>query len=161
MSKMTLEEMEVEVLRFGTRLNQLDAIVAAERLGRPKTLAFRCAHSGLYFPPTYIKDWGRITGIGLGPEPVSECLDTVYDGVTFPLMDRVRDVEALARPHVVTMAQLDLSAIPVEEYEASRLILAIDDPDVEERGAILLEKQIAKDPDLRIKVLEFRKKGGR
>jgi len=156
-----MEQLEAEVLRFGTRLTALDAIVAAEKLGRPKTLAFRCAHSGLYFPPTYIKDWGRVTGIGLGPEPVSECLDTVYDGVTFPPMDRVRDVEALARPHVVTMAQLDLAAVPVEEFQAAQLILAIDDPDCEERGKILLEKQIQKDPDLRIKVLEFRKKGGR
>jgi hypothetical protein len=104
--------------------------------------AFRCAHSGLYFPGDYTKEWGRKYGIGLGPVPVSECFDSAMNSpVCIP---ESGDMSKAMHPIGVTHAQVDFCMVPKDEYEANRLILHSEDKDHSRRAKILRDNQIAK-----------------
>lgn len=120
-----------------------------------KVKAFRCSHSGKYLPPDYIKQWGRKYGIGLGPEPVSECLDSQYHMPVAVPEDGLglKDYASAMHPVGVTRAQIDHVEIEEEEYEANRLILHRDDPRMQERVKILQRNQ-GKNPDSKIKALQ-------
>lgn len=104
--------------------------------------AFRCSWTGLYYPADYFKEWGRKYGIGMGPEPVSEALNSRTD-LPCCLPD-AGDMEHAMHPMEVTRAQLDLVDVTEAEYEAGRAILASEDPRYERRAAILRRKQLEK-----------------
>jgi len=158
---MTPEQMEQIILEQGTRLTLLDNIIKAARLGEEHTLAFRCSHSGKYFPPDYTKEWGRKYGIGLGPEPVSETLDSDYLSV-LPGLEKLKRPEQLAYAVNSSQAQIDLVEIPLGLFETQSLILAADDPDVERRMDVILPRQLNNSPLLRAMHADFlRKKGAR
>ncbi len=101
--------------------------------------AYRCRHSGLYFPEDYIKEWGKKYGIGMGARPVSECLDT---------HDHLEPAKAFngepMLPVGVCYADVDLVDITPEEFEAKRAITQAEDPDLVKRVPILQGKQRAK-----------------
>lgn len=101
--------------------------------------AFRCRHSGLYFPPDYAKEWGRKYGIGMGPNVRSECLDTHFECPEAKAYDG-EDMH----PVGVCYAELDLVNITEEEYNAKRAVLASEDPDMTIRVRILKAKQHAR-----------------
>lgn len=102
-------------------------------------LAYRCRHSGLYFPESYFKEWGKTTGIGMGPRPVSEVLDTLdNEGVSKSLN------HGPMLPVGVTHAELDLVQVTPDEFEARKAILASDDPDMAKRVPLIITKQKAK-----------------
>jgi len=108
-------------------------------------MAFRCRHSGLYYPPDYAKEWGRKYGIGLGPHPVSEILDTNYNA---KIATCEVDPSRTMFPVGVTKGQLDFVMVTHEEYNANKAILAIDDPRMEKRAKIVQEKQKKNSPRL-------------
>lgn len=100
--------------------------------------AFRCSHSGLYFPDDYVKQWGRKYGIGLGRQSISEVLDTDYaQPVCTPEHDHSRSMH----PVGVTRVQVDLVEVSEEEYESNRAIVDLDDPKMIKRAALIQEKQ--------------------
>lgn len=105
--------------------------------------AFRCSHSGKYYPGDYAKNWGRKYGIGLGPIPVSECLDTQDHMAAVESAD---DPASLMKPVGNTLAQVDFCLVPESEYNDNRLILAADDPRMVLRKRIVWENQAKKNP---------------
>ena len=87
--------------------------------------AFRCSHSGKYFPADYLKQWGRKYGIGLGSVPVSETLDSNHD---FPVcIPESGDMDKAMHPMGTTMAQVDFVMVEEKEYEENKLILHHED----------------------------------
>ena len=105
--------------------------------------AFVCNHSGLLLPGNYVKDWGRDgIGIGLGPDPVSEVLDTDYDTAPAPITPEIRRVEQVMHPVGVCRAQVDLVMVAPEEFEARKAILERQDRLMERRCSIVRQKQL-------------------
>lgn len=112
--------------------------------------AYRCSHSGLYYPSDYMKNWGRIYGIGQGDRPVSEVLNTNYlEPVCVP---GEGEYERAMHPVGVTHAQVDYVEVDEAEYEANKAILHKDDPTMAKRVAVIRAKQLAH-PNSKIKGL--------
>jgi hypothetical protein len=100
---------------------------------------FRCAHSGLLLPGDYLKSWGEKYGVGLGPHPVSEVLDTNY---LLPLDTRPDvKVENIHHGIQVSMAQVDLMLVHPSEVAGVTAILHHQDVNYTNRMKILLKKQ--------------------
>lgn len=105
--------------------------------------AFVCNHSGLLLPGNYVKDWGREgIGIGLGPDPVSEVLDTDYDTPPAAITPDIRRVEQVMHPVGVCRAQVDLVMVAPEEFEGRRAVLDRQDRLMERRCSIVRGKQM-------------------
>lgn len=127
--------------------------------------AFQCGHSGLYFPGNYVKEWGKLYGVGLGMAPVSEVLDSDYDQAPPEITPDIRRIEQIMHPARVSFAQVDFVMVdPRILVEGRKAILELEDKDMEERGGILLEKQM-RNPKSRIitmhaKWAELRKEKG-
>lgn len=102
--------------------------------------AYRCSHSGKYYPADYIKEWGRKYGIGMGPEPVSECLDTDYN-MPLAVPDR-GGMENAMHPVGFTHGQVDFVMVEEAEYNANRLITQLEDPYMEKRAQVLRNNQL-------------------
>jgi hypothetical protein len=98
--------------------------------------AFRCSHSGLYYPADYIKEWGRKYGIGLGSTPVSEVHDTNYQQPAV-----VDNTGSFMHPTGVTKAQLDFVEVDEKEYKENLAVLQIEDPQFTKRAEIIKTKQ--------------------
>jgi hypothetical protein len=98
--------------------------------------AFRCSHSGLYYPADYCKEWGRKYGVGLGSVPVSECLDTQY---LFPAA-KGQD-GSMMHPVGVTRAQVDFCEVDEDIYNKNQATLHNDDLTYAKRAEIIKTKQ--------------------
>lgn len=103
--------------------------------------AFRCTHSGLLLPGDYVKNWGRTYGIGMGPVPLSEVLDTDYDSRLPEITPDIQSIDQIMHPVQVSAAQVDW--LMVHPSEALYAVPASGDPMMRERGRILREKQKA------------------
>lgn len=133
----------------------IDAIIKAERLGAPKVIAFRCGHTGQFYPADYAKEWGRKYGIGLGDQVVSESLDSQYH---VPVSDikNLRKMEQLMHPVSVSGAQVDYIVVPQVDFEAAQLIIDLEDTDQSRRGKIIFQKQLVHpDSQLRLVLAQF------
>jgi len=148
-----LEEMEQIIAGVNGRLTLLDNIIKGAKLGLPKVLAFRCNHSGLYFPADYVKGWGKGYGVGLGPDPVSEVLDSDYDTAPPAINDNTREIESIMHPLVCTRMQVDLVEVNEAEYEDGRAVLASQDPRMRARARICRDKQL-KNPRGRLRAIQ-------
>lgn len=133
---MTIEELEQALLALTDRLDHLDPLVQGM-----EHLYFRCSHSGLFFPADYLSQWGRKYGVGLGPQPVSECLNSRYD--IFPT------AHSNMRSELDVMHPLDVSMAPVVPVFSTdvmppgrMLVLAMDDPWNYVRSKFLRAKQL-------------------
>jgi hypothetical protein len=131
----------------------LDAVIKGAKIGAPVVVAFKCNHSGLYLPDDYVKNWGKPYGIGLGPDPVSEVLDSDYDTAPPKPDENTMDINTIMHPLRVTRVQVDLVTIPEEEYNANQAILAVDDPRMLARAKICRSKQLD-NPKGRLRTLE-------
>lgn len=109
--------------------------------------AYECAHSGLLYPESYVKEWGRNGhGVGLGPTPVSECLDTDYNsGLAIP----DHDASEAMHPVGVTRAALIPVNVTEEEFQKRAAILHRDDPRMHKRCEIIRERQMKKSSHLK------------
>ena len=116
--------------RFGAMMDQYN---------KGRRLFFRCSHSGLFFPENYGKDWGRLFGVGLGPHPVSEILNTDYD--TPPDVRPEVRTENIMHPMEVTAAQVDGVMLHPYEVKGAMAVLQAADMNLDTRSAILLKKQ--------------------
>lgn len=105
--------------------------------------AFRCGHSGLWYPGDYVKNWGRKYGIGLGPTPVSEVLDSLYEIAPPAITPDIRRIEQIMHPVQVSMAQVDFDLVEPAVFEQEKAILEEDDPDMDARCVIVRKKQMA------------------
>lgn len=103
---------------------------------------FRCSRTGMFFPADYVEKWGMVYGIGLGPEPISECLTNRYD---IPIAAS-RDDKSTMHPVGVSRAQVDFVSVTPEDFEARRAILANEDPFMKRRAVVMRERQIVHDP---------------
>lgn len=123
--------------------------------------AFVCNHSGLYLPGDYIKEWGRIYGIGYGPSPVSEVLNSDYNSDLPAITPDIRRIEQIMHPIGPCMSQVDRVMLPPPEYNSKLAIIDAEDYAMEKRVPILREKQLA-NPKGRLQVLQsawLQKKG--
>lgn len=86
-----------------------------------KIKVYQCGHSGLFLPGDYVENWGKWYGRGLGPTPVSECLNTSY-GSFRP--DQVALVQTVVRPEewmlpvAESYAPVEFEHVTEEELEA-------------------------------------------
>ncbi len=99
---------------------------------------YKCNRCGTFFPDDYYDNWGRKYGIGLGPTPVCEALDSKYD---VPPIASVMDPSTFMHP--VGVCRGNVIAADVDEATPTAT-LAIDDPYMIKRAAIMKEKQISK-----------------
>lgn len=114
---------------------------------KKKTLLFRCAGSGLYFPGNYVEQWGRKYGIGLGPNVLSECLETDWNAPC-AVPENLRTPEQIMFPVKQGGHQVDAYIVPTEQIEAqfadfdSFAVVAKLDPYIVKRGMIVRNKQL-------------------
>lgn len=142
MKSFTMEELEEIVGQITSSKKLLDKLTAAARAGQELVAAFRCGASGMYFPADYIKEWGRLYGVGLGPHPCSESLQTEYELPPPPITPDIREIEQIMHPVGNSMAQVDLMDVPAAVYELNRLIPAKDDPHMVRRARVVRAKQL-------------------
>lgn len=114
----------------------------------PLIKVFKCAHSGKYLPNDYVEQWGIKYGHGLGPKPVSECLDTQY-GMA-PQFQNIVYNEAKDKmmfPFTHSCAPIEIAWVEEEEFNnpENRLITHHEDPDFSKRKALLRKIQFKKD----------------
>lgn len=154
---MLTEQQEQELLEnvksLTDRLTMVDEVLRQAKLGRNMTLAFVCGASGLYFPGDYVKGWGKRYGIGLGPHPVSETLQSDYDTNPAPITPETRDINDIMHPLYVSQAQVDYMLVPEEELTAHLAILDREDRGYRQRVKIVRAKQ-SQNPKSKIKLLE-------
>lgn len=140
------EEQERELLlnvkSLTDHMTMVDEVFKSAKLGREMVLAFQCGHSGMYFPGDYVRQWGREYGIGLGPHPVSETLDTDYYTPPARITPDVRSIEQIMHPVGVTCAQVDYTLVAKDAYDLNLLIPANNDPYMVERAKIIRAKQL-------------------
>lgn len=100
-------------------------------------LAYKCASTGLLFPGDYIEEWGRKYGIGLGPNPCSEALESCYE--TAPSL-APRDIQSEDQiGHGVRACGAPVFPVEVSEqdFEKGKAILALDDGNYRKRWAVM------------------------
>jgi len=150
------------VKSFTDHMKLVDEVFRQLKVGRNMTLGFQCGHSGLWFPGNYLKEWGRLYGIGLGPTPVSEVLDTDYFTAPPEITSAIRSFDQIMHPVGNCMSQVDAMLVDVEVLQTDAAILAAEDPYMEERARIIRAKQRL-NPLSRLPILEARwaQKGGR
>jgi len=104
--------------------------------------AFICNHSGLFLPGDYVKQWGRLYGIGLGSQPVSEVLDSDYETDLPAITPDIRSLDQIMHPVGPCVAQVD--RVMVHPSQLSNLaVMEKEDPQMNRRAKILFEKQLA------------------
>lgn len=109
---------------------------------------FQCLHSGKFYPPDYVKQWGRLYGIGLGRDVVSECLDTAYD--VEPSLYKIRSVSQIMHPCFVSRAPMDVAFLVSPPAPSDLLIPAYKDRLGDKRGLLMRDNQL-KNPQNRIR----------
>lgn len=117
---------------------------------------FRCTHSGLLLPGDYVKNWGRVYGVGMGPNPLSEVLNTNYDLRLPEITPDIQSLDQLMHPVEVSAAQVDW--LMVHPSEAQFAVPAAGDANMKIRGQILRDKQ-ANNPANRMAVLRAKWRG--
>lgn len=138
---MSPEELEQVTTQVTSSKAFIDAMVAANKKGVNLVPAFRCGHSGMYYPSDYLEEWGIGYGVGLGPTVVSECLDSIY--TTEPAeLKYCRSIDDIQHPVQVCHAQLDFVMVPKSEYDANLLIAHQDDLEMQLRRPIIIANQL-------------------
>lgn len=145
----TIEQLESELLTVTDKIGGLMDIIN----GKGLVPAFRCGHSGLLFDGDYLKEWGRKYGVGLGPTPVSEVLDSRYDCAPPKLTAQIRSLDQIMHPLGHTFAQVDMLLVRPEELTGDKAAVTMaSDPYVQRRARIVLAKQLV-NPKSRIPML--------
>jgi len=136
------EALLANVKSITDRLDMVDEVFKQLRVGRKMTLVFQCGHSGLYLPGDYVKNWGRDYGIGLGPHPVSEVLDTDYHTDPPAITSETQSIEQIMHPVGNSFAQVDHMLVDEDVAAANMAVLAVADPYMRKRAAIVRGKQL-------------------
>lgn len=144
----TLEQMEAELYSVTDQVGKLMDLVMQKGF----IPAFRCGHSGLWLPGDYVKEWGRKYGIGLGPTPVSEVLDSLYEIAPPAITPDIRRIEQVMHPVQVSMAQVDFDMVAPVDVQAASAIMECEDPAMEKRAAIVYQRQLM-NPNSRVPLM--------
>lgn len=143
---MSIEQEEAllaNVKSITDRLDMVDRVFKAARMGEEMILVFQCNESGLFFPADYVRKWGTDYGLFLGPDVCSETLQSQYD-VAPPLPDRyITSIDQLMHPLRVSRSQVDALLVDAQFASENMAILDVADPLMLERAPILLQKQRA------------------
>jgi len=139
---MDIETLVANVKSITDRLDLVDQVLKANRLGRDTVMAFRCGESGLLYPGNYVKDWGKQYGIGLGPHPVSESLQSEYEVAPPAITPEIQSIEQIMHPLRSSGAQMDMVLVDASEFSESAAVLAKDDARMRLRVPILISKQL-------------------
>jgi len=150
----TLEEMEANLRTVTDQVGRLMDQVQQKGF----VPAFRCGHSQLLFPADYLKMWGHIYGIGLGPQPVSEVLDTDYDTAPPDITPEVKRIEQIMHPLRASSAQMDFVMVAPNVYADSLAVLEREDRDIELRAGIIRKRQLV-NPRGRLRVMQAKWEG--
>jgi len=137
------QDLLANVKAITDRMAIVDRIIADNRLGVETVMVFRCGESGLLYPGDYIKEWGRLYGIGLGPHPVSESLQSEYEVDPPRITPGIEDIKQIMHPLRVSGVQMDLDLVSKEEAEANAPVIALLDKAMRVRAGILYAKQLA------------------
>lgn len=144
---MMTEEQEQELLAnvksVTDRMTIVDSILKANRMGVDMVMAFQCGESGLYYPANYVKDWGKSYGIGLGPHPVSESLQSEYDVAPPAITSETQNLVQIMHPLRSSGAQMDLCTVGAEWFAAHQAVPVQGDEKMAKRAPILYAKQVA------------------
>lgn len=135
----TLEQLEAELLSVTDQVGRL----MDQAMQKGFVPAFQCGHSGLYLPGDYVKEWGRSYGIGQGPHPSSEVLDSDYYSAPPPITPDIQSIEQIMHPLITTFAQVDFCMVHPSELEGRLAVLVKDDPKMKTRARIVRAKQLA------------------
>jgi hypothetical protein len=150
----TLEEIEQDLRAVTDQVGRL-----MDRISQKGFVpAFLCGHSRLYLPGDYVSRWGSLYGIGLGPSPVSEVLDTEYEIPPPEITSATRRIDQIMHPVRSSMAQVDFLLVDPQAFEANKAIIAADDEDMEARAPILRARQLA-NPRGRLRVMQLKWEG--
>lgn len=136
------QQLLANVKSLTDHMTMVDEVFRQLKVGREMVLAFQCGHSGLYLPGDYVKEWGRDYGIGLGPHPVSEVLDSDYHTPPAKITHDIEEWEQIMHPVGNTFAQVDYMLVEVSALEENSAILVKDDLKMKRRAAILRGKQM-------------------
>ena len=142
MNKEAEEALLANVKSLTDRMDMVDQVFKQLRVGRNMVLVFQCGHSGLYLPGDYVKNWGRGYGIGLGPHPVSEVLDTDYHTDPPAITPEIQSIEQIMHPVGNSMAQVDYMLVDEAVARENMAVLAAEDPHMKRRAAIVRGKQL-------------------
>jgi len=139
------EQQEYELLAniksITDRLDKVDAVFKAARMGVDMVLVFQCNESGLYFPADYVRKWGIDYGLMLGMDVCSETLQSIYD-IAPPMPDRhTMSMDQIMHPIRVSRCQVDALLVERSFAESNMAILDVEDPKMRQRAPILLSKQ--------------------
>lgn len=149
MNKETEEALLADVKSITDRLNIVDEVFKAARLGRDMILVFQCNESGLYFPSDYVRGWGKGYGLLCGPDVCSETLQSEYD-IAPPMPDRhTISMDQIMHPLKVSRCQVDALLVERSFAESNMALLDVEDPYMRKRVPILLAKQ-RKNPESRL-----------
>jgi len=140
---MLTEELEVAVKELTSRMDTIDKAYKLAKQGVESTMVFRCAASGLYYRSDFVKEWGRKYGIGLGPTVCSESLQTDYETAPPNIDNTIKRITQIMHPVYNVKCQIDWHVAPVNETLENMAVTQEEDPDMEIRGPILLQKQLA------------------
>jgi len=142
MEKQTEQELLENVKSLTDHMKMVDEVFTKLRVGRNMVLAFQCGHSGLYLPGDYVKNWGRGYGIGLGPNPVSEVLDSDYFTNPPAITEDTQSIEQIMHPVGNSFAQVDYMLVDQAAFDENSAVLVKDDPFMKLRARIVREKQM-------------------
>jgi hypothetical protein len=143
MTDQELADLIAVVKTHTDKLSMVDQVLKKNRLGTTVRLAYRCGSSGLYFPDDYIKEWGKKYGIGLGPDPVSETLQSDYDVPPPSITPDTMEFTTIMHPIYVCKSQIDLHMVTDEEFAENSAVLDLDDPKYRVRAPILRALQLS------------------
>jgi len=141
------KEQEIELVEnvksITDRLDIVDKILRASRMGLDMVMAFGCGESGLLYPADYVKNWGKLYGIGLGPHPVSESLQSEYDVAPPALTPEIQTIEQIMHPLRSSCAQMDTVLVDANSFVLNQAVLVLGDEKMRKRAPILYAKQCA------------------
>lgn len=149
-----LDQLEANVRTVSDSNAIIDSILKANKMGRNMVMVFQCGESGLYYPADYIKAWGRLYGIGLGPHPVSESMQSEYEVAPPAITPEIRSIDQIMHPMRVSMCQMDLDLVDEKVMQVGAAVLEKDDRHRDVRAKILLGKQII-NPRGRIRIMRM------
>jgi hypothetical protein len=151
------EKQEAELLAnvksITDRLDKVDKVFKAARMGVSMVLVFQCNESGLYFPADYVRKWGTEFGLLLGPDVCSETLQSQYD-IAPPMPDKSTiSMDQIMHPIRVSRSQVDAHLVEESAALANMAIVDVSDPQMRRRAPILLQKQRA-NPESRLHAVQ-------
>lgn len=143
MDELKEQTLLADVKAITDRLDKVDAIFKAARMGVDMVLVFQCNESGLFFPADYVRKWGQDWGMMLGPDVCSETLQSMYE-IAPPMPDRhTLSMDQIMHPIRSSRAQVDALLVERSFAEANMAIPDLKDPEMRRRAPIILSKQRA------------------